>query len=250
MSRTKATSVVESSRYTAGTISHRPTVYVTENISAVTRTAVSLEYASLRHHHHCPLGMYVVPSFENLMVWDGAFFVHQGYYADAILKFRLIFPFNYPEGQPSVQFVTDIFHPLIASQTGIFNMSRRFRPWRPKEHHAFDVLHYVKSAFKKQELDQLRETDCLNKEAFRLYHNSTCSFAALATQSSALSKSTSALFDSDHPSMTEKVSSGLNFCELGKNELEECRKKLGMREWQEVSWDGEVGKPQVCEHFI
>ena len=44
----------------------------------VTRTTVSLEYASLRHNDHCPLGMYVVPSTDNLLVWDGVFFVHQG----------------------------------------------------------------------------------------------------------------------------------------------------------------------------
>ncbi len=44
----------------------------------LTRTAVSLEYASLRHTGHCPLGMYVTPSPDNLMVWDAVFFVHQG----------------------------------------------------------------------------------------------------------------------------------------------------------------------------
>jgi hypothetical protein len=46
--------------------------------SPVTRTAVSLEYASLCYNMHCPLGMYVVPSIENLLVWDAVFFVHQG----------------------------------------------------------------------------------------------------------------------------------------------------------------------------
>lgn len=62
----------------------------------VTRTAVSLEYASLRHNEHCPvsswklfflnsdgvtlfqLGMYIIPSTESLLVWDAVFFVHQG----------------------------------------------------------------------------------------------------------------------------------------------------------------------------
>ncbi|GLB33787.1 putative ubiquitin-conjugating enzyme E2, catalytic domain homologues [Lyophyllum shimeji] len=112
--------------------------------------------------------MYVVPSVENLLVWDGVFFVHQGYYADAVLKFRIIFPSNYPERQLSVQFVTDIFHPLIDNQTGTFNLAPRFRPWRPKENHVFDVLHYIKAAFKKQALDHIQESDCLNKEAFRL----------------------------------------------------------------------------------
>ena len=42
------------------------------------RTAVSLEYASLRHTGHCPLGMYILPSSQNVLIWDGVFFVHQG----------------------------------------------------------------------------------------------------------------------------------------------------------------------------
>jgi hypothetical protein len=46
--------------------------------SVIARTAISLEYASLRHAGHCPLGMYVVPSTASLFVWDAAFFVHQG----------------------------------------------------------------------------------------------------------------------------------------------------------------------------
>ena len=54
---------------------------------------------------------------------------HLGYYADAVLKFRLAFPENYPETPPAVNFLTDVFHPLISS-TGSFNLSPRFRPWR------------------------------------------------------------------------------------------------------------------------
>lgn len=47
-----------------------------ENILA--RTAITLEYASLRNAGHCPLGMYVVPSSSDLFKWDAVFFVHQG----------------------------------------------------------------------------------------------------------------------------------------------------------------------------
>ena len=54
---------------------------VVETFSPVTRTAVSLEYASLRHNNHSPLGMYVVPSAEDILVWDSVFFVHRGLFA-------------------------------------------------------------------------------------------------------------------------------------------------------------------------
>jgi ubiquitin-protein ligase len=90
--------------------------------------------------------MYIVPSIENLLVWDAVFFVHQGeffecfvckltesitgYYTDSILKFRLTFPADYPDKPPVVQFLTDVFHPLISQQTGVFNLAPRFRLWR------------------------------------------------------------------------------------------------------------------------
>jgi len=177
--------------------------------------------------------MYIVPSTKDLLVWDAVFFVHAGYYADSILKFRLTFPAYYPDKPPVVQFLTDVFHPLISQQTGVFNLAPRFRPWRPKEHHVFDVLHWVKAAFKKHALDTIKESDCLNKEAFRLYRDTTSSFAALATQSAMLSQSSSALFDRDHPSMTGKHRDGVLFRELKQQQLAALRTKLGLREWND-----------------
>jgi len=203
----------------------------TNDSSVLARTAVTLEYASLINTGHCPLGIYVVPSSSNLLVWDGVFFIHQGYYADSILKFRLIFPGNYPESPPAVNFVTDLFHPLI-SQTGAFNLAARFRPWRPKEHHVFDILHWIKVAFKKHALDAFQESDCFNKEAFRLYRESTHSFASLATQSASLSQSESALFDSDHPSPLGSARSEITFQKMSAEELRLERSKLGLKEWE------------------
>ncbi|KAF5363678.1 hypothetical protein D9756_000645 [Leucocoprinus leucothites] len=197
--------------------------------SIVARTALSLEYASLRHADHCPLGIYVVPSPENLFVWDAVLFVHQGYYAGAVLRFRLNFPSDYPDRIPTVQFVTDIFHPLI-DQGGYFNLSSHFRPWKPKEHHVYNILYDIKAAFKKYRLDQIKEADAWNKEAYR-YHESTSSFSALATQSSQLTRSESALFDKDHPSFAGRVTEGLGFQKLSSEKLREYRQRLGLREW-------------------
>ncbi|KAF9476465.1 UBC-like protein [Pholiota conissans] len=203
----------------------------TADAGILTHTAISLEYASLINTGHCPLGIYVVPSTSSLLVWDAVFFVHQGYYADSILKFRLTFPPNYPESPPAVDFITDVFHPLI-SPKGSFNLAPRFKPWRPKEHHAFDVLHFIKVSFKKHALDGFTESDCFNKEAFRLYHDSTQSFAALATQSASLSQSESALFDSDHPSpLGMNASSEFVFHKMKPDELARERAKLGLAEW-------------------
>ncbi|KAI0068678.1 UBC-like protein [Artomyces pyxidatus] len=200
----------------------------------VARAAVSLEYASLRYQGHCPLGMYIIPCSDAASMWDAVLFVHQGYYADSILKFRLTFPADYPERAPVVQFMTDVFHPLISQQDGTFNLAPKFKPWRPKEHHAYDVLHCIKAAFKKHALDQVKQSDCLNKEAFRLYHDSTSSFAALATQSSMLSQTASALFDQDHPSMASKgPAHTLVFRELRPEQSAALRARLGLQEWDD-----------------
>ncbi|KAI0699819.1 ubiquitin-conjugating enzyme/RWD-like protein [Cytidiella melzeri] len=236
----------------SGSTAHtNATVPAEVNVSSLTRTTISQEYAALIHTGHCPLGMYVTPTSNNLLVWDAVFFVHQGYYTDSIFKFRITFPAKYPDRPPVVQFLTDVFHPLISQQDGTFNLAPRFRPWRPKEHHIFDVLHWIKASFKKHALDDIKEVDCLNKEAFRsvlttqiqhikslthllrLYHDTTSSFAALATQSSMLSQSASALFDKDHPSMAGKGSHGMLFRELKPDQLASLRKQLGLKEWQD-----------------
>lgn len=113
------------------------------------KVEVAIDYAALSVKDHCPLGMYVIPSTETLLVWAGVLFVHQGsiqqvisqaikcscycfegYYADAILKFRLTFPTSYPDQPPVVQFTTDVFHPLVAQNDGTMNLRTRFNPWR------------------------------------------------------------------------------------------------------------------------
>ncbi|KAF9009089.1 ubiquitin-conjugating enzyme/RWD-like protein [Cyathus striatus] len=200
--------------------------------NVVARTTIALEYAAIGNQDHCPTGMYVVPSAESIMIWDGVLFVHQGYYADAILKFRIVFPSSYPQQPPGVQFSTDIFHPLI-DQIGDFNLSAFFQRWRPDEHRVFHVLHWIKVAFKKHALDQFKESDCLNKEGFR-YHESIQSFAALATQSATLSHSESALFHKDHPPKAQTSVNVLTFQKLKPKRLQEYRNRFGLRDWEET----------------
>lgn len=67
----------------------------------------------------------------------------------------------------------------------------------------------------------------------RRYHETTSSFAALATQSSMLSQSASALFDRDHPSMAGKGSHGIAFRELKEEQIDAMRARIGLREWED-----------------
>ncbi|KAF9058250.1 hypothetical protein BJ165DRAFT_1398362 [Panaeolus papilionaceus] len=106
--------------------------------------------------NHCPLGMYVLPSPAGYFVWDGVLFIHQ----------------TSRDHPPSVEFVTEVFHPLV-SHPGAFNLGYHYKLWR------------------------IHENDRYNKEAFRLCRDSTPSFANLAAQSAQLSSSDSVWFDTN-----------------------------------------------------
>ncbi|KAJ4489918.1 UBC-like protein [Lentinula aciculospora] len=201
-----------------------------ETATPAARATISLEYASLRNRSHCPLGLYVVPAAETILVWDAVLFIHQGYYADSILKFKLTFPHNYPERPPAVQFINDVFHPLISSN-GTFSLTAQIKAWRPNQHHVFDVLHFIKAAFKRSVLDKIEEADCLNKEAYK-YHESTTSFAALAIQTSSLSHSDTALYNKDQSSSKMKPVHAMHFSKLKAKAMKEEREKLGLKEWR------------------
>ncbi|KAF8332669.1 ubiquitin-conjugating enzyme/RWD-like protein [Cantharellus anzutake] len=195
---------------------------------------LSLEYASLQRH--APSGIYCVPSFDSILVWNCVVFIHQGYYSGAILRFKMTFSDDYPQRPPTVTFQSDtVFHPLISPE-GDMSLSARFRPWLPQEHHVFDILHSLKAAFKKDSLDRLDERDCFNPEALNRYRESTSSFAQLAQQTALLSQRESTLYNLDYPTMKrlrrgEAPSNGIVFTHLDEQTLEGLRKQVGVSKW-------------------
>jgi hypothetical protein len=100
--------------------------------------------------------------------WACVLFIHRGYYAGAVLHFTLTIPPTYPSQGPSVHFQTDVVHPLIDPSSGKFALGGRFPTWRTGKDYLFMVLFYVKSSFKREALDRLREAGCANLEAYRL----------------------------------------------------------------------------------
>ncbi|KAE8389949.1 ubiquitin-conjugating enzyme/RWD-like protein [Aspergillus alliaceus] len=85
------------------------------NIPALRKHQLLLEFASL--NHAAPPGLYVSPAINDTTLWTGALFVRNGPYASAILRFQIRFPPSYPDLPPSVNFSTDVFHPLIVPLT-------------------------------------------------------------------------------------------------------------------------------------
>lgn len=79
------------------------------------RQQLLLDYAAIKSQ--CPEGIYLAPEAVNAALWSGVFFVREGPYTSATLRFQLAFPVSYPEVGPAVNFATEIFHPLLVPLT-------------------------------------------------------------------------------------------------------------------------------------
>lgn len=100
-------------------------------------------------------------------------------------------------------------------------------------------LKVVSSSIKQQDAyAPLTPTLCSGR-----YRESTASFAALATQSSLLSQSDSALYDKDHPAMGGKGKQTFVFHETRTDVLVSMRERLGLKEWITKSGDVETASP-------
>ncbi|KAI9232131.1 MAG: ubiquitin-conjugating enzyme/RWD-like protein [Podila humilis] len=155
-----------------------------------------------------------MPAVDNINLWFGTLFVHKGYYRNAVFKFQLVIPPEYPERRPTVHFLSDLFHPLI-DQHGQLALQYQFPQWRPHRDYLFHVLHYVKAIFKKCVLDTVVEKQAVNKEAYRMYRNENTIFAKLAQQRAQLSITDSNLYD-NYP-----ANNSIKFGPLGDQEFGE-----------------------------
>ncbi|OAV88073.1 hypothetical protein PTTG_01118 [Puccinia triticina 1-1 BBBD Race 1] len=178
----------------------------------MSKLEISLEYASLRLPGHCPLGVWVIPSPDDIHHWCGTLFIHRGYYAGGIYKFTIDFSRNYPFDRqtPQINFQTDCFHPLIdQANHGLFNLALKFPEWLPHENFICNLLYYLKSCFKRPGLESIiasgDDSIAFNKHAFRLYRDQTDVFATLAAQSSSLSSSPTSLYDQTSSSLQQSI---------------------------------------------
>ncbi|EME46124.1 hypothetical protein DOTSEDRAFT_148087 [Dothistroma septosporum NZE10] len=83
--------------------------------AAFVRQKLCVDFASLKHA--CPKGIYVAPVPDEPLIWKGVLFVRKGPYANAVLRFQINFPDDYPQRPPVVTFQSDLFHPLVTPLT-------------------------------------------------------------------------------------------------------------------------------------
>ncbi|GAA5974423.1 hypothetical protein JCM11641_005275 [Rhodosporidiobolus odoratus] len=188
------------------------------------RQEALLEFSALGEGDACPLGMWVWP--VGVFEWHITFFLHRGYYAHSILRLRLQIPQSYPSTPPQILFDSQVFHPLIDPVSGLMRLDSRFPTWRPRRDFLSHVLHFVKSSFKRKGLDGLREVQCANLEAYRIYRTNPPLFARLASQSASLSTSSSILYSPPIPRSVDAEPSPVRFRQLEKGEEERLRERV------------------------
>ena len=89
----------------------QPTEQIDE-INPIREKTLILEYQLLQKYS--PVGMFCIPKPDTGMSeWHGVYLCKQGIYSEAVLKFRLDFPKQYPKQMPRVLFTTPVFHPLV-----------------------------------------------------------------------------------------------------------------------------------------
>ncbi|KAJ2675966.1 hypothetical protein GGI25_003803 [Coemansia spiralis] len=135
------------------------------------RCELRIELMGLSTQGHNPRGVYVMPSLGSINVWYGVMFVKRGYWRDAVIRFRIDIPRDYPKTHPVITLATSVSHPLVRLEDGRFALEQQFPQWTPYSDCIFHALHYLKNAFKNRVLKQLQPRDCYNIGAYMKFKN-------------------------------------------------------------------------------
>lgn len=115
------------------------------------------------------LTLYHYINLFNILVWNGSIFIREGSYKDAILKFEIFIPSNYPSKSPEVVFITKIFHPLIDLVSGKLDISKKFPVWEPGKNFILQILYFIQNIF--FDRNYLQEENSFNNSAAKLFQD-------------------------------------------------------------------------------
>ncbi|PFH37679.1 ubiquitin-conjugating enzyme subfamily protein [Besnoitia besnoiti] len=128
-----------------------------------------IEYSQTAQYS--PEGVYCMPTWNNLRVWDGVILLRHGLYQGGVFKFKIKLTPAYPAEPPCVMFVSRVFHPLVDPQNGTITIKPQFRKWDGDKDYLPMLLMYLKSIFYKREFLQGtdEEESWLNPEAAKVF---------------------------------------------------------------------------------
>jgi len=149
---------------------------------------------------HAPVGIYLLPEFDNIRVLHGVIFVRRGLYRDGIFRFRVDLPMQYNDinTHPLITFTPPIFNPLVDITTGRLELTadEALREWHPERHFIVTAITFLKKAFYTKSYDSF--TKCPNSEAKALFQHDQDEF--LRRVSACVTESQHRVFDMQNAS--------------------------------------------------
>jgi ubiquitin-protein ligase len=130
---------------------------------------LSIEYKHLKQH--CPGGVYLIPSFDNIRHFHGVIFVRRGAFTNGIFKFTLECDPKYNDRNlhPKVTFSSYVYNPLVNADTGEVDLTIAYPEWDPSKHYLVTVLIYLKRIFYLKDYNEGEAERYPNQEALRLF---------------------------------------------------------------------------------
>ena len=122
---------------------------------------------------YCPSDLFISLDYdndkkeENLRIWNGQLLIKDGVYTGGNFNFNILFPYNYPNGEPIVSFVDNIYHPSVDPKTNKLDVKKIFPKWIPSKNTAIQLLYKIKDIFLNPKYFFI--TDSLNPDSAKLF---------------------------------------------------------------------------------
>ncbi len=135
---------------------------------------LSIEYKHLKSH--CPAGVFIVPSLDDVRLFHGVIFIRRGPFTNAIFKFTVTCPpgYNDTNTHPKVVFSSYVYNPYVHPETGEVDLKIPYPEWIPHKHFLVSALTHIKKIFYIKDFSDLSEAAkkrLPNQEAYDKFLN-------------------------------------------------------------------------------
>lgn len=140
--------------------------------------------------------VYVMPTKNKSLLWDGILFARAGPFKTGIFRFTLHLESTFPaqKSPPTIKLLDPLTHPLVAEETLIFDSSPAFPTWSENDH-IYELLKFFKYAIENLEYCCSQVQRPSNTDAVELYNNDRQKFLEMAQET--VTKSVNDIFTSD-----------------------------------------------------
>lgn len=140
--------------------------------------------------------VYVMPTRNHSLLWDGIIFVRLGALKNGIFRFSMQLESSFPsqKSPPIIKLLTPLVHPLISDETLIFDSSSAFPTWSDSDH-VYEILKFFKYALENVDYCCSQIPRVSNQSAVELYNSDREKFLELARET--VTRSVNEIFNSN-----------------------------------------------------